>query len=120
MSKFVLKPARLLQTRLVTSKTDPEFSLDFKAMVKRFVPPNAAFERTKLLNLKHGMFIGLSRSQRRPGEKCIFVLANLDRGGDIAFVLRKDPSFENRLIEAYFVESAEYDAKVTEQAQKVA
>lgn len=124
MSKFVLKPARLLQTKLVTSKTDPEFEVDFKQLLKRLVPAGApSYERTKLLNLHHGMFVGISRSIRRPGEKTIFVLFNVDRSGDIEFVLKKDPSFEQRLVEAYFVESALYDAKVSETSkheQKVA
>jgi hypothetical protein len=120
VSKFVLKPARLLQTKLVTSKTDPEFELDFKQLLRRFVPLNAPQERFKLLNLRHGMFVGLSKSQKRPGGKCIFVLSNIDRSGNIDFVLKRDPSFEIRLLEAYFVESSEYDGKLSEQPQKVA
>jgi hypothetical protein len=120
VSHFVLKPARLLQTRLVTSKTDPAFELDFKQLVQRFVSPNAINERLKLLNLRHGMFLGLSRSKLRPGGKCIFVLFNIDRGGNIDFVLKRDPSFEQRLLESYFVESAEYDAKLSEKQEKVA
>lgn len=115
MSKFVLKPARLLQTRLVTSKTDPEFEVDFKQLVKKLVPSDApVYERTKVLNLRHGMFVGKARSLRRPGHATMFVLFNVDRSGDIEFVLKKDPSFEQRLLEAYFVETAQYDAKVTE------
>jgi hypothetical protein len=120
MSKFILKPAHLLQTKLVLSKNEPEIELDFKELVKRFVPDTLPQEKMKLLNLRHGMFIGKSHSQKRQGGKCIFVLFNVDREGSIDFVLKKDPTFEARLLEAYFVESAKYDAKVTETQAKVA
>ncbi len=118
MSKFVLKPAHLLQTRLVVSRAEPEFELDFKGLVKKFLTDKAPQERFKLVGLKHGMFIGHSASRKRPGEKCIFVLFNVDRGGNIDFVMKKDPTFPSRLIDAYFVESAEYDAKLSEQHQQ--
>jgi hypothetical protein len=118
VSKFVLKPARLLQTRLVVSKNEPEIEVDFKGLQKLLLPPNSPpFEKAKVLNLHHGMFIGHSQSAKRPGQKVIFTLFNIDRSGNIEFVLKKDPSFETRLLKAYFVEKAEYDAKISESSK---
>jgi hypothetical protein len=120
VSKFVLKPARLLQTRLVLTKSAAPIELDFVEMVAKFCPSGLPFEKTKMTNLRHGMFVGRTKSVRRPGESTVFVLFNQDRRGNVEHVLKRDPTFEPRLIEAYFIDVAEYDAKIFEANQKVA
>lgn len=113
MAKFVLKPARILQTRLVTSKTDEAFELDFIQLLLKLKPET---EREKLLlaNLRKGGFIGKTQNPRDPKAKNIFWLFNQDRTGNIDYVLKKDPSFPFRVLEAYRVEEAVYDVKISE------
>jgi len=114
VSKFILKPARLLQTRLVTSKTGEAIELEFPELLAKFVPVPDRMEGMKLVGLRHGMFIGLTNSARTPGKKVVFVLYNENGTGNVDFVLKNDPSFEMRLIEAYRVEEATYDGVISE------
>lgn len=115
VSLFIVKPARVLQTRFVTSKTGPDEQYSFKELLARFLPTGVSkSEASKLLGLRAGMFIGKVRSAKTPGKEVQFVLYNQDGSGNIDFVLKNDPSFESRLIEAYRVEHAEYDVTLTE------
>lgn len=114
MSRFVLQPARILQTRFAASKTEPAEEVTFDELVKKLTPAKDPMEGIKLGRLKPGCFVGLVKSQRTPNKLVIFVLHNLDNSGDIEFILKADPSFEGRLVCAYRVDVAEFDARVTE------
>jgi hypothetical protein len=114
VSKFILKPARLLQTRLVTSKTGEPVELDFRQLLAKFLSYPDRMDAMKLMGLRHGAFIGLTKSARTPGKQVVFVLYNENRTGNVDFVLKSDPSFAIRLVEAYRVEAAVYDGVITE------
>lgn len=113
VSKFVLKPARLLQTRLVPSKDEKAIELSFPELVTYFARADRG-EGMKLCGLRQGMYVGLTNSAKMPGRKIIFVLYNENRTGNVDFVLKNDPSFSTRLLEAYRVEEASYDGVITE------
>ena len=115
VSRFVLKPARLLLTRFVTSRTGDEQSLDLKGLMERFAPTREPGDRINLMHLRRGEFMGLVRSGKNPNRIVTFLLVNPDQSGNVDFVLKNDPSFENRLVEVYRVEEAVYDARITEE-----
>ena len=110
-----MKPARLLQTRLVTSKTGDAIELEFPQLLAKLIPHPDRMEAVKLVGLRRGAFIGLTRSAKVPGKQVVFVLYNANGSGNVDFVLKNDPSFEQRLIEAYRVEEAVYDGVITEE-----
>lgn len=114
VSKFILQPARLLQTRLVTSKMGEPIELEFVQLLAKMVPNRDRIEAMKLMGLRRGMFIGLTQSAKTPGKQVVFVLYNPEGGGNVDFVLKEDPTFEQRMLEAYRVEEATYDAVITE------
>lgn len=114
MSRFLLQPSRLLQTRLVDDKNQEAIDLTFDQLVKKLVPNKDVNEAIKLGRLKPGSFVGLVHSARFPEKVVIFVLHNEDRTGELSYVLKRDPSFETRLIQAWRVAECSYDRKVTE------
>lgn len=113
MSRFVLQPARILLTRLAP---DPSKEVEEKTFEQMFVElaQKNRLEGAKLGLLKQGSYVGTCWSARSPGTKIVFVLLTAGGNGNIDFVLKADPSFPQRLISVYRVESAEYDAKVSE------
>lgn len=113
MSRFVLKPCRVLQTHLSPTKAEPE-SLTFEEVFAKFVPAGDSRQALNLRFLKPGAFIGLVKSSSQPNKIVNFILHNLDNSGNIDFVLKSDPSFESRLICAYRVDEAQFDSKITE------
>ena len=114
MSRFLLQPARLLQTRLVAIKKEAKVELTFDELVRKLTPIKDPQEGIKLGRLKPGSFVGLVKSSRIPGKQVIFVLHNHDNSGNLEFVLKADPSFAGRLLCAYRVDAAEFDARITE------
>lgn len=114
MSKFVLRPARILQTRLVLCKGEPAQEYTFEQLVEKFLPTKDPREGVKLGRLRRGAFVGLTRSSVTPTRLVVFVLHNEDNSGNIDFVLKNDPTFESRFICAYRVDEAEFDAKFIE------
>jgi hypothetical protein len=63
--------------------------------------------------IKPGCFIGLIRTPIT-NRVVLFILSNPDGSGNVDFVMKKDPSFQDRLICAYKVIEAVFDSKVTE------
>ena len=88
--------------------------MDFEGLCRKFAPQGEKEELFKLARLSRGMFIGRTKSVRFPGREVIFTLWTPNRVGEIGFVLKNDPSFETRMIEAYRVEDATYDGVITE------
>lgn len=104
----------MLQTRLVDDKTSEPLELTFDQLVKKLVPNLDVNEAIKLGHLKPGSFVGLVQGSRTPERVVIFVLHNEDQTGELGFVLKRDPTFETRLIQAWRVIECGYDRKVTE------
>jgi hypothetical protein len=116
MSHFVLKPARLIQDTFDVIPDQPVLEFGFRDLCKMLVPQGTAFtERQKLLHLRPRAYVGRAKSKQSPNEIFIFVLYNWDRTGNIDYVLAKDPSFAERVIDVFRVEEVLYDSKVVEQ-----
>lgn len=116
MSFFVLKPARLIQNTFDVTPDQAALELDFRGVCRMLVSQSMSLvERQKLLHLRPRAYVGRAKSKQSPGEIFIFVLYNWDRTGNIDYILAKDPSFAERIIDVFRVEEAQYDSKVAEQ-----
>jgi len=113
MGTFTLQPAKLFQTRLIVDKSKPIETYTFRELVALLAPQNEPTQRARLGSLKPGYFVGTSHSARNPKKINTFFLATFGPG-DLAHALQKDPSFVDRMISVYRVETTGYDAKVDE------
>ena len=115
MARYVLQPCKVREDQLVPQKDTEPVTFDWPQLCAKF----ASFKgqgRVALLNLGHlrvSGFLGLIRSAKE-GQVTNFILLNQDRTGSIDWLMKKDPTFESRLIEVYRVEVAERDAKLLE------
>src|SRR6266850_8443621 len=116
MSRFVLQPVRILQDRFVTDKTKSSIEHDFRSLCAAMVTKGRCDEReiAKLGFLRRGEFIGRTRDSKKSGVEHIFLLFSEGGTGDIGFVSKRDSSFQERIIEAFRVEVAEYDGRIIE------
>ncbi len=112
-SRYVLRPCRVLQGTLVPDPKQESLELDWAGLCRFFSPKGDRSQLMKVSNLRRGHFAGLSKHSKT-GQTIVFVLVNRDGSGDLRWVLRKDKSFESRLIQSYYVEHAQRDSAVTE------
>jgi hypothetical protein len=112
MDRFVLRPCKLRESRFVPLDGDP-LVLNWKELCGKLAPSRAREAVLTLRALTIGAFVGLLR-RSSGGPPSNFVLVNQDRSGNVAYVLHKDTSFEERLIEVYLVEEVEWSARTTE------
>lgn len=72
--------------------------------------------RTKmtLRQLRPGAFLGIAKNSSQSAESHNFVLFNPDRSAKFDWVLKKDPTFEQRLVEVYRVEDVVWESVVKE------
>ena len=111
MANFVLQPCHLREGKFAPIKGSEPLSLGWKELVTKLAPSR---ERTSLMNLRAmqaGAYVGLTK---REGKVTNFLLLNQDRSAKLDWVLKKDPSFELRLVEVYRVDEAQWDATVHE------
>jgi len=118
MGEFVLRPAKIILTRLAADPEKPEERLSFSELVRKFAPRNPA-ERMKLGLLKRGSFIGTTMGLRDPESRNIFVLLTNGGPGELAHVLKKDPSLLARITSAYRIEETGYEGSVAEQEGRI-
>jgi hypothetical protein len=110
--RFLLRPCRLLSDRFVPS-AEESFELDWKGLVRRF--SHGPYAAHTLQRLRTGAYLGMTSNPGSP-QPVSFCLYNTDGSGKIKHVLRKDPSFAERLLEVYQVEEAHWGSRTTEPA----
>jgi len=112
MAKFFLQPCRLREDKLVPTK-EPKVEFKWLDLVSRLAPSKSKNAQMVLRRMERGCFIGLVLNEQTK-EAVNFLLLNPDRSGSVKALLRKDPSFERRLIEVFRVEDFAWDAKMEE------
>lgn len=94
--------------------------MTWDTMLNELVPsrrrdPRAAYmEKQKLRGAKPGNFIGLSRRARGSGNTN-FILATVNGKGWIRFVLKRDPSFSDRVLKIFKVVEVDWGCSFQEQ-----
>ena len=110
---FVLTPCKLRNDRIVPQKGAPVVSLDWKGLVLKLAASRQAGALANLRHMDKGSFVGLAREQRT-GLVRNFILKNPDRSDRVDWLLERDPTFADRLVEVYRVENANWDTSVVE------
>jgi hypothetical protein len=116
VARFVLQPCHLRDNRFAPTKGSEPVVLDWKSLREKLAPSG---ERAALMNLRGariGCFVGLIKDPKNLDGRTPrnFMLMNLDRSARLDWLLKKDPSFETRLLEVYRVEDVRWDSVVEE------
>lgn len=103
MSKFVLRPAKVVQSRLLAQEAEPEEHYTIEELVRKLGASGSRFEQEKIALLRPGCYVGLSRKARSEGS-VVFVLGANNGPGDLSAALKRDPTVAERIFRAYRVE----------------
>lgn len=110
---FVLTPCKLREDRIVPVKDTPTLLLDWNGVLAKLAPNRQPSAMTNLRRMDKGSFIGLARDGKTSQVRN-FILKNVDRSDKVDWLLAKDPSFPDRLVEVYRVEVANWETTVSE------
>jgi hypothetical protein len=106
---FTLHPAKMLDGYGFTiDKSKEPFQVSHRQLMDRFFRRDDPQSRVKFSHLKAGSFLGLSKTGTT------FILSNSDRTGNLSFVLKKDRSFPDRIVEVYKVISCGLVSQIME------
>jgi len=107
-------PCKLREDRLVPVKGAEQRIFTETGAIEHFKldigkPADVAILRS----LNPAAYIGMVRSKLN-GSPVRFYARNHDLSGDVSWVLKQDPTFSDRLLEAWLVVSSQWDSKVIE------
>jgi hypothetical protein len=114
MSEFVLQPCHLRGTQLTPLKSQTALTLDWNALKAKFAPSNDTQALRSLHAARVGAFIGLARDRKNPTISRNFMVLNEDRSARMDWILNKDPTFANRLLEVYKIVQVKWDSAFLE------
>ena len=101
MSRFVLKPCRLRDDKLVPEKDAELITMTWRELARKLAPSNRIEALRTLSYVQLGAYVGLlSRGDLAPSNFC-FVAQ--DRSGNVSTILKRSPSFARDLREVYQV-----------------
>lgn len=106
-----------METCLAIDTSKEVMKLDWKQLCKFFSPERDNEQLQKLLHLAPNSYVGLTKSAKS-GRPIVFFLQNTDRSGNLDWLLKRDETFADRIIEVYKVLSVEWDAKITEDTRQ--
>lgn len=112
MASFVLQPCHLRDDRFVPSKAEP-ITCEWDDLVNRLAPSKSSKAKLTLRQLQRGAFVGTTR-HRSSNIPTNFMLVMPDRSGRVGGLLQQDPSFADRLLEVFQVQSVVWDDKLDE------
>jgi hypothetical protein len=116
VAKFVLHPHKLRADKFVPVKDAEELTLDWPKL-KALLAPSGEFPALRnLRNMQVSGFVGTMKDANVPGKVNNFFFLNVDRSANVAWLLKRDPTFEKRLLSAYWVREAAWDSKMEEHA----
>mgnify|MGYP001574908788 CR=1 FL=1 len=115
MAKIKMVECRLRETKLVPIKGKEYEEFDLKELVAKWqlTPSQNATHLRVLRMLKPDCFVGRS-THPTTGVPGLFYWHDATNKNDVASLLKRDPSFSNRLVEVWRVESAQWDSKFEE------
>ncbi len=117
MSTFILQPCKLREDRFVPTKAEP-MQVGWVDLCNRLAPNKSPQALMTLRRLEHSAYVGLALDLKTKNAQNFFLM-NFDRSNRVGWLLKKDPSFSERLIEVYRVDGVTYDSKVEENPQRV-
>jgi hypothetical protein len=111
VERFVLTAMTLRGTKFVPVRGAQPEELDWNGLCEKLAP--APEDRVKLRVLKRADIIGIKRHAQ--GRRN-FLLSNTDRSGNVAWLLKKQPTVFDAMECAYRVEEVVYDQRIVEKA----
>ena len=115
MAKFVLQPCHLRDFKFAPIKGTEPTTFDWEELRQKLAPSNERSALHNLRALRIGSYVGLLKDLKTPnGRPGNFVLFNLDRSARLDWLLKQQPTFEERLLEVYRVDEVLWDSKVEE------
>ena len=113
MSRFELMPCRLREDKLVPVKGAETIVLSWRELADKLAPSNRMEAYKTLKYAQRGAYVGLlDQGEGKPPSNFCFVAQ--DRSGNVAEILRRNPSFGTRLLEVYKVVDAEQGSAMME------
>ena len=114
MAKFVMLPCKVREDRIVPQKGAAPVEMTGLQVIERFLlDVRQPADLYAFRSLAPESFIGLATSALN-GRPVRFYIRNTDLSGDISWVLKRSPTFADRLLEVWKIDQAEWDSKVLE------
>lgn len=117
MAHIVLQPARHRDGKFSSDKRAEPLGFDAKGLLGRLLlnPKEEPLDRVRIQHIVPGAWVGLVKA-RSDGRPVCFVLRNDGGVGDYSWVVAKDMTFEERILEVFRVLSVRWDGKLEEMA----
>jgi hypothetical protein len=114
MPTFVLLPCKVREDRIVLQKAGEPIELTGLQLLEKFLldVSNPA-DLYAFRNLSPDSFIGLATSALN-GRPIRFYIRNTDLSGDISWILKQSPTFADRVLEVWKIDSAAWESRVIE------
>ena len=114
MAEFVLQPYRHRAGKFAPDRRQEPIVLTSEELFEKFaLNAQDKLDQIRIHHMKAGAFVGISLGRMSKKPTC-FVLDSPDGSPSYAWVLTKDPGFEDRIQEVYKIEKALWDGKIEE------
>jgi hypothetical protein len=117
MAAFELIPCKFRDHKVVPVRDEEVLEIkDFTSFLERFRVSFTHNQMEAIRIMRPDAFVGLIRG-KLSGNPTFFCLANHDtRSNDFKWLLTKDPTIPNRVLEVFKVNSLEWDSGVQEKS----
>lgn len=114
MARFVLQPCRLREGKFAPVKGAEPVVFDWPKLVEVLAPSHELPALKTLRSMQPGAYVGTTKDKTDQRRLRNFVLLNQDRSAKLDWILKKDPTFEERLVTVYRVDEVKWESVVQE------
>jgi len=114
LSRFVLQPCHLREGKFAPVKGSEPVVFDWASLVKALAPSQELAALRTLRSMQPGAYVGTTKDPVNKGKIRNFLLLNQDRSARLNWILKKDPSFETRLVDVFRVDDVKWESTMTE------
>jgi len=115
VSEFVLQPFRHRLGKLAPDRRKETLVLTVEEVIEKFGlnPKQQQLDQIRLNHMRPGSYVGISIGRQSKQPVC-FVLTPPGGVPSYAWILKQDPTFDDRIQEVYRIEKARWDGKIEE------
>lgn len=114
MARFVLQPCHLREGKLAPNKGVAPVVFTWPELMAAVAPSQGHQAKMALRALQPGAYVGTIKDPKNSKILRNFVIVNQDRSSQLTWVLKKDPGFEERLVDVYRVDEVKWESVVQE------
>lgn len=114
MAHFILQPCHLREGKFAPIKGTSPKVFTWAELVEALAPSKETRARMTLRRMQPGAYVGTAKDRNDAKMVRNFLLVNQNRSSQLEWVLKKDPTFENRLISVYRVDEVKWEGVVHE------